>query len=302
MLLQRDRAAGPALGICATDGAPDWLVEPLAGDESRIDGQPCAELSAHRAELRIKPAEVGPRMARIDVVGRHRRDAAQIVDACRDEFTQRAGQQVGWRLQADLRGEQAARERDDAQEVFCRRLFTCRRTGACVGAEVLNDDLLDMAIPAVQVGDRGEGVDGLLERLADADEEAAREGDAELPGPLRHGDPNGRALVWRPVVHLPWLAESLAHRLEHEAHGGVDGADEAELIFAQDARVGVGDEAVSERLFTGPSEVVRGALKAPGCEQPTIAREGGLRARVRVISSGDIVQTPWSSGERRKAQ
>jgi hypothetical protein len=117
MGLQRRDATGPTLGVYSSNGTAYRLVEPGVADESGVDGEPCAELSAHRAEFGLEPSEVGPSMAWVDVVGRHRGDATQIVDACCDELAERAGQEVRRRLKADLGGEQTARECDDPKKV-----------------------------------------------------------------------------------------------------------------------------------------------------------------------------------------
>ena len=53
---------------------------------------------------------------------------------------------------------------------------------AAVGHEVLEDQLLDVAVLAVQRGERLERRDAVLGALADADEDAARERDAQLAG------------------------------------------------------------------------------------------------------------------------
>ena len=52
--------------------------------------------------------------------------------------------------------------------------------GARLGAEVLNDDLLDMSETAVQIANGEERLEALAPCLADADQNAGREWDAQL--------------------------------------------------------------------------------------------------------------------------
>ena len=49
-----------------------------------------------------------------------------------------------------------------------------------LGAEILDDDLLDVTVALVQLANRQERVDPLFERFADADEDAGGERDAKL--------------------------------------------------------------------------------------------------------------------------
>ena len=53
-----------------------------------------------------------------------------------------------------------------------RRLRRIGHARAGLGAEVLDDDFLDVAVALVHVADREQGLDALGARLADADQDA----------------------------------------------------------------------------------------------------------------------------------
>ncbi len=136
------------------------------------------------------------------------REAAEVARTGRDERRPPVGK-VRRNLDADT-GEQLARrahklehlvDRDRAGPVGQRELRMaadarapvrlggggCDLGGllavvAAVRDEVLEDQLLDVAVAVVQCGERLERLDAIGVRLADADEDAARERDAQLAG------------------------------------------------------------------------------------------------------------------------
>src|SRR2546422_277480 len=79
-------------------------------------------------------------------------------------------------------------------------------------AEVLDDDLLKVTVPLVEVADRREGVHPLAQRLTDADEDARRERDRELARERDRAEAPGRRLVGCPVVRQPGAAERSEER------------------------------------------------------------------------------------------
>jgi hypothetical protein len=99
-----------------------------------------------------------------------------------------------------------------------------------------------VAVLLVQVADGDECVHALAARLADADQEARRERDAELPGQRDRPQPPRRDLVGRPIVRHAARQEPLRHRLEHDAHAHVHLAQRRQIALAHQPRVGVGQE------------------------------------------------------------
>jgi hypothetical protein len=80
--------------------------------------------------------------------------------------------------------------------------------------EVLEDDLLNVAVAIVQLGDRLERRHALLLGLADPDEDPARERDLQFAGGRDRLDPPGRMLCRRPGVDR--LHQPLGDRLQHQ--------------------------------------------------------------------------------------
>ena len=91
--------------------------------------------------------------------------------------------------------------------------------GAGLGEEVLDDHLLDVAVAGVAGRDRPKGGEAVGPGLADADEDAGREGDLEAPGRLQGRKAPGGRLVGRDAVAgqvgprdssiMPWLTATL---------------------------------------------------------------------------------------------
>jgi hypothetical protein len=143
--------------------------------------------------------------------------------------------------------------------------------------EVLDDDLLDVAVRGVEARDLEDRVDALLGRLADADQDPARERDPELARLARHADPDLGILVRRPVVRLSPPPQARRHVLEHEAHAGVPGPQRGELLARHDAGVAVWKHARFEGDSTGIDQVLRGRGVAPLREPGPVAAVGDLR-------------------------
>ncbi len=71
----------------------------------------------------------------------------------------------------------------------------CSHARARLRAEVLDDDLLDVPVLLAERTQREQRVDPLLARLADPDQDPARERDPELAGEPDRLEPTGRNLV-----------------------------------------------------------------------------------------------------------
>ncbi len=81
---------------------------------------------------------------------------------------------------------------------------------------------------------REQGVGALLVVLADADQDAAGEGDVGAPGVLQDAQPDGRLLVRRAVVRAAGLGpEPGGGGLQHHPHGGGDRLQPLEVGPAQ---------------------------------------------------------------------
>ena len=189
---------------------------------------------------------MGPGRLGVDVVGRDGRHAAPVVDAGADQLRQAVGLQVGRRLDVHGRPQHEARHRDGPGVVLQRRLRGAAHARAGLGAEVLDDHLLDVPVALVHVADRQQRLDALGARLADADQDAGGERHACASGGLQGGEPHGRHLVGRAEVRAAALRQPLGRRLQHDAlrHRHLAQAGEPRLVHH--ARIEVRQQA---RLF-----------------------------------------------------
>ena len=106
----------------------------------------CAQFVARRVRSRVPVRPDAARRFWIDVIGRHRRDAAPVVDACCDQLRQRAGPQVRRRLNAHARPENQTRHGNRPQMFVKRGLGMRGHQRSSFGAEILDDHFLDVAI------------------------------------------------------------------------------------------------------------------------------------------------------------
>ena len=176
------------------------------------------------------------------MVDRHRRDAAPVVDAGVEQAREVVEGEVRRRLHVPRRAEQDARDGDRPEMVVERRLGVRGHARPGLRAEVLDDDLLHVAVLLAERLQREQRLDPLLARLADPDEDPARERDRELAGePDRLEPPRGN-LVRRGPVRAALRAEPLGSRLEHDPHRGRDGPQRLELGARHHAGVEVRQE------------------------------------------------------------
>ena len=108
------------------------------------------------------------------------RDPAPIIDSRRNQPRIDARRQVGRRLDIHRGAQDQARGGDAPEQVVEIGLRGAGELGAGLGAEVLNDDLLNMPETAVQIADGEERLEALGPCLADADQNAGREWHAQL--------------------------------------------------------------------------------------------------------------------------
>src|SRR5215210_9548060 len=84
--------------------------------------------------------------------------------------------------------------------------------------EVLEDDLLDMAVLGVARRDRLERVDPLLRALPDSDQDAGRERDLELARETHRLESSLGVLGWRALVHDQVRVGGLEHQSLRRRH------------------------------------------------------------------------------------
>ena len=192
----------------------------------------------------------------------------------RSSSSRRFGREVRRRLHVHRGAEQQARHRHPAGDlgVAERRDVAHARVG--LGMERLDDHLLDVAQAIGEVADHEQGVDALGGVLADAEQDAAREGDPELAGLLVHADAHGGILVGRPEVGAAALAQARAGRLEHQAQRRVHAAQPLHLLAPQDPGVGVRQHADPEGDLAGLHQILGGGAQ-PALREPFAVRAVG---------------------------
>ena len=205
------------------------------------------------------------------MVDRHRRDPAPVVDARVEQSGEVVVGEVRRCLHGDVVREQQARGRDRPEMVVEARLGVSRHARPGLGAEVLDDHLLQVAVPLVHEPQRLERVEPLGARLADPDQDPARERDPQLARELDCPQPPLRQLVRRGPVRAALGGEPLRDRLEHDSHRGRDRAERRQLLPRHHARIQVRQQArLIEHELRDAGEVL---------ERRLAAQLGELRAR-----------------------
>ena len=120
--------------------------------------------------------------------------------------------------------------------------------------------------------------------LADPDQDPRGEGDTQLAGATDHRQARRRALVGGVLVGAARAAEPLGDRLEHHPLAGRDLAQLRELAAAEDAGVGVGQEAGLLEHHRGTWRPDRtGWTRGRSAAAPPVA----LEARLGAVAEGE---------------
>ena len=189
----------------------------------------------------LRPGALG-----VDVVGGQRRDAAPVVDArARACSAYSASTRFGGAC-TRIAGPSTSRvDRDRGGQLVQVGVRHAAHRGVRLGAEVLDDDLLDAAVLAGDPADREDRLGPLLDGLADADEDAGGErhvGPARRP-PARAAVPRGPCPASRSAA-CPFSSNSRREvGLQHHAHRRRDRLEPLQVPPGHDARVEVRQQA-----------------------------------------------------------
>src|ERR1019366_10690302 len=91
-----------------------------------------------------------------------------------------------------------------------------------LGAEVLDNHFLDMAVAVVQIADGEQRIDAVGGGFADADQQARGEGNSLLSSVFDGAQTLGRDFVGSVVVGRAGGEQGTVGGFEHEAHAGRD--------------------------------------------------------------------------------
>jgi hypothetical protein len=200
----------------AQHGRHERGIDPAGIQVFRIDGQARCELEPPRLGRLAQPLDGRPGRLGVDVVDRDRRDPAPVVDPSVEKERKVVVGQVRRRLDVQLRAEHDPRRGGRPEQLLQARLGVPGHPRARLGPEVLDDHLLHVAVPLVQVADREQRLDPLGTRLADPDQDPGRERDRELSGEPQRLQTYGRPLVGRAEVRAAALREPVRDGLEHD--------------------------------------------------------------------------------------
>lgn len=170
--------------------------------------EPGPQRQSGAGDLLGEGVELGPGAFGVDVVGGDRRDAAEVVDA----GGQQGGQLVGLGevrrgLHGHGRAEQQPGDGDRREVLLVTEVGGGAHRGVGLGAEVLHDAFLDRAGLAGDGADRENRLDALGGGLADANEQAGGERDADAAGVGEHAQPHVGVFVGRPEVGLAGVSK-----------------------------------------------------------------------------------------------
>ena len=149
----------------------------------------------------------------IDVVRGNGRDPAPIIDARGDQPRIDARRKVRGRLDIHRRTQDEARRGEAPKQVVKIGLGASREFGARLGAEVLDDDFLNVPELPMQIADREKRLEAFRPRLADANQNASREWDPQFARQPQRLKTDFRTLVGRAIMHSARFAEAGAQRL-----------------------------------------------------------------------------------------
>jgi hypothetical protein len=277
----RDEA--PVLGL---DDVEHALGDPVGVDVARVDAQALGQRHAVGRQALADLVRRGERVLGRDVVAVGAQ-AAQVGRAGVHELRPPVGQ-VGRHLDANVRHEPSRlrhqplhvldadrrrplRQVDDGAPTHVGQTGAPERLGrvggdlrrllavvAAVGNEVLQDHLLQVPVLRVHRGQRLQRGHAVVLALADANQDPARERDAQLAGLGVHAQAHLGILVGAVVVRAALLAQSLARALEHQAERGVALAQLLHLGGGEDAGVAVRKDPAGERQLARLDEIFGG--------------------------------------------
>ena len=184
-----------------------------------------------------QPLEGGPGTFRVHVVGGDGGDTTPVVDARIEEHTEVVGQ-IGRRLEVHVGRQHDPGHGQRAEVVLGRAGRRLVHGRARLGKEVLDDDLLDVAVSPMRRRDGLEALEARFGRLADAHEDARGERNPQRPGRVQRGQaPFGLLVRCAPVAVQVGL-----QRLDHHALRRRHRPQSGELVRVEGPGVGVGQQ------------------------------------------------------------
>ena len=147
--------------------------------------------------------------------------------------------QVGRRLNIHFTTEDEARQGNGLEHFMVRRLWMITHWDIRLGAEILDDNFLDMAVAAMKIANSQKGVDSFLPCFADANQNARRKWNAEFPGLFHRAQAHGWFFIRRIVMGTTGEHEPLADIFQHQPHAYIDLSQPPQVSLSHHAGIGV---------------------------------------------------------------
>src|SRR2546422_1525107 len=163
----------------------------------RVNSKTLAKLQPTGFSGRPQPGNLRPGRLGIDEVARHRRDASPVVDPGFEQPRKCSITQIRRGLKIHLAVENKPRSGNRPQHFLLRRLRVGGHRDSRLGAEILDDDLLDVAGTPVQVANRDERVHTFHECLTNADQNPSGERNPQTAGFFHGAEAQRRHFVGR---------------------------------------------------------------------------------------------------------
>jgi hypothetical protein len=182
---------------------------------------------------------MGPGRFRVDVIGRHRRHAAPVVDPRIDEATIVLCAEIGRRLDVHRRPEHDACQSNGPHQIVEIGFIRVRHPRVRLGAEVLDDDLLDVPVLFMQFAKREQRVQPFFSCFTDADENAGGKGHARFAGQADGFKPYSGMFIGRAEMYATTFAKARRNVFEHDALRGRHLAQERDVGGIHHAGIGM---------------------------------------------------------------
>ena len=259
--------AGKSLGIAEFQHMRTQLgIDPavvIARNEFWINGQSLNQRPSGSCANFLEQSDLGPRRLGIDMIERDRRNPAPIVNPRSDQFNQSLAIEIGRGLDGNLVGQHDTRGGNNAQEIVLAGFGRAGHFGARLGAEVLDDDFLQMAMRQMDIAQGQQRFDALAGRLANADQHAAGHRHPRPACRFKRGEADSRSFIRRAIMRPALLEQFLRSAFQHQPGGGRDRAQHQVVGFRQHPGVDMRQQpGLIQHQFGAVADIVDSARKA----------------------------------------
>ena len=262
----------------------------------RIDGEPLHQRVSGRSGRPLQRGEAWPRRLGIDVIGGDRRDPAPVVDAGCRQPRKTLEAQIRRHLDVHCRAQHEPRGRGRPQHVVERGLGGAGHAGPGLGAEILDDDFLQMAVAGMQVAQHEQREDAFAPGLADADQDAAGERHTLAAGRFDHRNADRRVLVGGAEMRPARLGEPGRGVFQHDALRDAHAPQRRDLRFSGNSGIDVRQQpGLAGHELAHGDEIFDGAGVAEPAERGTrrlVAQLGLVAEREQSLAASGLASRP----------